>query len=361
MTNKCDDILHNILDKYIKNAKPSRHINLSYKLSNQTNKVKNKVKVDLYQTTREHYIIQLKTHTELGRFNYWLYSNLMENINEDYNECVSTIVIQQTHTDQEVIMMFAKQIKTAMESKCSPYLILTVIFDDEVDELDNNNNIQHENTVIIEFSSDYRNIHFTIFEPHGTANIEHSLNYIDKYLEQIRGLFLNAGFADNININWGCKPIGIQSEDNVGMCSIFNSFWIWITLQLRPCLPNKNDFISNVSCKGITYLLKHTKDKKHAYNVIASWAHIKLLQFINVMESESKKFEEKYSTPPFILSFNNTLIDNIMEGCKRFPEICKFESVLITTQEYKNKNNILKKGDEKNPLPEYSRSILYDV
>lgn len=46
MTNKCDDILHNILDKYIKNAKTSRHINLSYKLSNQKNKVKNKVKVD---------------------------------------------------------------------------------------------------------------------------------------------------------------------------------------------------------------------------------------------------------------------------------------------------------------------------
>jgi len=81
MTDKCDLILHNILDKYIKNAKPSKAINLRYKLSNQKNKVKNKVKVDLYQTTREHYIVQLKTHPELGLFNYWLYSNLMTNKN----------------------------------------------------------------------------------------------------------------------------------------------------------------------------------------------------------------------------------------------------------------------------------------
>ena len=58
------------------------------------------------------------------------------------------------------------------------HLILTVIFDNEIDS---NKNIQHENTVITVFSSNYRNIHFTIFEPHGTPNIEQSLNYIDQY------------------------------------------------------------------------------------------------------------------------------------------------------------------------------------
>ena len=247
-------------------------------------------RVRVYKTSIRAYV-QIFNQAFGAEFDQWLFSRLIDNKTD---KCAEHILLLNSDSfDDDEIEDIALTIKDSMTKACYPFVFIKILV--LVKE-----GIWHANTMLIEYTEDYKNIVITYYKPHGRdAKFHETVVDIPKLLELVKEKLIKEGYdKDSIRIAWGCPRIGIQHKDRLGLCLVFNRFWSYITLQLLKKCKGMNEtkgFIEPLTREGERYVTSVVKkhypsEPDKEYDVIITWMYRMILEYLG---SNSKDYSKE--------------------------------------------------------------------
>lgn len=284
----CKDIIHIIVDKYIKDSNPEifdkkkqqitymdTMINVSAEvLSNDIDEQNCLVRV--LRTPLKFYVVMFNNEFN-KEFDIWLTRRVFS---EKSDNCIFEIEIKEQEITDLYIQDLSERILTRMATSCYPFLVIQI-------GLDYENSGAHSNIVLIEYSRGLSIIKITYFEPHGQETELFKAIDVPTIFDKVRQYMLQKPQIHHVHNTWGCSFVGIQQDDKFGMCYIFTRFWLYIALQLmKQC----KDFSGEITHYIEEYI--HEKAGSKVYNVITKWMYEMITTMI--IETNNSKNLPKY-------------------------------------------------------------------